>query len=71
MMSVKAPPKWPQAQTFATLPSSTSQHISPISIKHKLLFTDAYNSGEQSGKHAKADAVSPAANANACGTASQ
>ena len=37
------------------LPNSTTQHIGPIG-KRKLIFTDPYSGGEQSGKQAKADA---------------
>ncbi len=44
------------------LPNSTTQHIGPIG-KCKLLFTDPYSGGEQSGKQAKADALSAPANA--------
>ncbi len=43
------------------LPNSTTQHIGPIG-KCKLLFTDPYSGGEQSGKWAKADALSAPAN---------
>ena len=71
MMGVKTLPKRRQAQTVAAVPSSTSQHIGPIGIKRKLLFTDAYNGREQSGKRAKPDAVSAAANAHARGIAPQ
>ena len=63
-MGVKTPPKWCQCQTaIATVPSTTSQHIGSMGKKHKLLFTDAYSSREQSGKHARANTVSAAANA--------
>ena len=66
-MGVRTPPKRCQRQPVtAAIPSSTSQHIGPINVKRKLLFNDAYNGGEQSGKCAKADAVSGAANALAC-----
>ena len=62
-MGVRAPPKRCQWQPVtAAIPSSTSQHIRPVNVKCKLLFTDACNGGEQSGKRAKADAVSGAAN---------
>ena len=44
------------------LPNSTTQHIGPIG-KRKLIFTDPYSGGEQSGKRAKADALSASANA--------
>ena len=71
MMGVKTLPKRRQARTVAAVPSSTSQHIGPIGIKRKLLFTDAYNGREQSGKRAKPDAVSAAANAHARGIAPQ
>ena len=71
MMGVKTLPKRCQAQTVATVPSFTSLHIGPIGIKWKLLFTDTYNGREQSGKCAKPDAVSAAANAHAHGIASQ
>ena len=63
-MGVKMPPKQCQCQiAIAAVPSTTSQHISSMGRKHKLLFTDPYGSGEQSGKHARANAVSVAANA--------
>ena len=63
-MGVRAPPKQCQWQPVtAAISSSTSQHIEAVNVKRKLLFTDAYNREEQSGKHAKADAVSGVANA--------
>ena len=67
-MGVRSPPKRRQRDTAAAVPSSTNQHIGPIGVKRKLIFTDAYGGGEQSGKRAKSDAVSVAANARARGT---
>ncbi len=51
--------QWPSPD----LPNSITQHIGPIG-KCKLLFTDPYSGGEQSGKQAKADALSAPANAH-------
>jgi hypothetical protein len=59
------PPKRRQPTHSAAVPSSTSQHIGAIGVKRKLTFTDAYSSGERSGKLAKSDAVSAAANLHA------
>jgi hypothetical protein len=56
-MGARTPPKRCQPARAAVLPSSTSQHIGPINAKRKLLFTDAYSGGEQSGKRAKVDAA--------------
>lgn len=67
-MGVKTPPKRHHPGCVAAVPSSTSQHIGLTGVKRKYLFTDAYNGGEQSGKRAKYDAVSSAANARARGT---
>jgi hypothetical protein len=64
-MGARTPPKRCQPAPTAAVPSSTSRHIGPIGVKRKLLFTDAFNGGEQSGKRAKADALSAAANAHA------
>ena len=47
-------PKWHQLLA-PDLPNSMTQHIGPIG-KCKLIFTDPYSGGEQSGKQAKADA---------------
>jgi hypothetical protein len=49
-------------RTAPDLPNSTTQHIGQIG-KRKLIFTDPYSGGEQSGKRAKADALSAPANA--------
>jgi hypothetical protein len=71
-MGVRSPPKRRQrAQIAAAAPSTTTEHIGPIGVKRKLLFTDAYNGGEQSGKRAKPDALSGAANKRARGMAPQ
>ena len=71
-MGVRSQPKRRQRASPATVvPSSTSEHIGSIGVKRKLLFTDAYNGGEQSGKRAKPDAASVAANAHARGIGPQ
>ena len=55
---------WPrETWSVSAVPSTTSQHIGSMGRKRKLLFTDAYGGGEQSSKHARADAVLAAANA--------
>ncbi len=60
MYTTQKSPKWHQ-QPSPDLPNSTTQYIRPVG-KHKLLFTDPYSEGEQSGKWAKADALSAPTN---------
>lgn len=47
------------------LPSSTAQHIGPSGKRKSAQYPDPYSGREQSGKRAKPDAVSAAANARA------
>ena len=50
-MGVRAPPKrCQQKPVTAAIPSSTSQHIGPVNVKCKLLFTDAYPTMEGSNQ---------------------
>lgn len=58
-------PKQCHPTSIVMVPSFTSQHIRLFGVKWKYLFTNAYNGGEQSSKHAKADVTSAAANAHA------
>ncbi len=60
MHATRKSPKWCQWPS-PDLPNLTTQHIGPIG-KCKLLFTDPYSGGEQSGKQAKADALSAPTN---------
>lgn len=49
-------------QAVPNTPSSTAQHIGPRGKRKLATYTDPYCGGEQSGKRAKPDAVSAAAN---------
>ena len=64
-MHVRILPKRRQLPVASVLPSSTTQHIGPSGKRKLAIYTDPYGGGEQSGKRAKADAVSVAANAHA------
>jgi hypothetical protein len=69
-MHVRVSPKRRQKPSASVVPSSTAQHIGPSRKRKLALYTDPYGGGEQSGKRAKPDALSVAANARARSLAS-
>ena len=65
-MNVRISPRRRQRPpTPPVLPNSTARHIGPSGKRKLPLYPDPYGGGEQSGKRAKPDALSPAANDHA------
>ena len=65
-MNVRISPRRRQRPaTPPVLPNSTARHIGPSGKRKLPLYPDPYGGGEQSGKRAKADALSQAANDHA------
>ena len=66
-MNVQISPRCCQGPTTPPdLPNSMARHIRPSGKRNLPLYPDPYGGGEQSGKWAKADALSLATNDHAC-----